>query len=69
MTITVRLDDKLEKRLNNLVEKTNKSKSYYIKAALHAYLNKREEYVLALAALENEEPRSSLEDIKKELGI
>lgn len=69
MTITVRLDDKLEKRLNKLVEKTYRSKSFYIKEALNDYLNNREDYLLALAALEKKEPTISLDAIKKELGI
>jgi RHH-type transcriptional regulator, rel operon repressor / antitoxin RelB len=69
MTLTVRLDNNLEGRLDKLVSKTHRSKSFYIKEALSEYLNNREDYLLALAAFEKEEPTTSLLEVRKELGL
>ncbi|MHB9118286.1 MAG: type II toxin-antitoxin system RelB family antitoxin [Burkholderiales bacterium] len=67
--LAVRLDEQMEARLNKLAEETGRSKSYYVKQAIAAYLLDREDYLLALAALEREEPCTSLADIRKELGL
>ncbi len=53
--LAVRLDEQTEARLNKLAEETGRSKSYYVKQAIAAYLLDREDYLLALAALEREE--------------
>jgi RHH-type rel operon transcriptional repressor/antitoxin RelB len=69
MLVTVRLDDKLAHRLEKLAENTHRTKSFYIKQALNQLLNDREDYLLALAAYEKEEPTTSIEQIRKELGL
>lgn len=69
MLVTVRLDEKLVKRLNELASETHRSKSYYIKAALNEYLNEKEDYLLALAAFEKNEPVTSIAEVRKELGL
>lgn len=48
----VRLPEELENRLDNLVLKTHRSKSYYIKRAIEDYLNDQEDYLLAAAISE-----------------
>jgi RHH-type transcriptional regulator, rel operon repressor / antitoxin RelB len=53
--LSIRLDKNLEARLNNLVLKTGRSKSYYAKKALQEYIEDREDYNLAVAALENDD--------------
>ncbi|MBI9108445.1 MAG: ribbon-helix-helix protein, CopG family [Spirochaetales bacterium] len=67
--IAVRLDEDLEKRLENLSHETGRSKSYYVKQAIETYLDDREDYLLALSVLEAEEPVKSLEEVRKELGL
>jgi RHH-type transcriptional regulator, rel operon repressor / antitoxin RelB len=69
MLVTVRLDKNLAKRLNDLASETHRSRSYYIKMAINDYLNEREDYLLALAAFEKKEPITSIEEVKKELGL
>ncbi len=65
----IRLDPDLEKRLERLAKQTGRSKSYYAKLAIRQYLEDREDYLLGIAALERNEPRISLEELERELGL
>jgi RHH-type rel operon transcriptional repressor/antitoxin RelB len=47
----------MEKELEQLAAATGRSRSFYVKEALAAYLEDRADYLLALAALERDEPR------------
>ena len=67
--LAVRLDPKMEKELEQLAAATGRSKSFYVKEALAAYLEERADYLLALAALERDEQRTSLADVRRELGL
>ncbi len=67
--LAVRLDSTIEKRLDRLARETGRSKSYYVRQAIENYLEEREEYLLALAVLEKDEPRKSLPEVRKELGL
>jgi len=59
----------LNDKLTRLAKETGRSKSYYAKEAINNYLEEREDYLLALAVLEKEEPRTSIDDVRKELGL
>ena len=67
--LAVRLDPEMEDQLNRLAHETGRSKSYYVKQAIEDFLEEREEYLLALAVLEKSEPRTSLAELRKELGL
>ena len=67
--LSLRLESTLEKRLERLAKETGRSKSYYAKLAIRQYLEDREDYLLGIAALERNEPRISLEDLERELGL
>lgn len=67
--LTVRLDSSVEDRLTQLAHETGRSKSYYVKQAIENFLEDREDYLLALAVLEKEEPRKTLTEVRKELGL
>ena len=67
--LAVRLDPSTEDKLNNLAHETGRSKSYYVKQAIEGFLEEREDYLLALAVLERNEPRKSLAEMRKELGL
>jgi len=67
--ISVRLSDKTEHRLSELSERTHRSKSYYVERALQQFLNDQEDYLLALARLEEKGPNISLKEAKKQLGF
>lgn len=52
MTISIRLTDEEEARLNNLALRTGRSKSFYVKAALQEYLTDLEDAFTADAAID-----------------
>ena len=65
----VRLDKKLESRLDKLSRQTGRSKSYYAREAIRQYLEDREDYLKGIAALERREPTISLEELERRLGL
>jgi|1185.fasta_scaffold98711_2 RHH-type rel operon transcriptional repressor/antitoxin RelB len=65
----IRLEPELEKRLERLAKQTGRTKTYYAKLAIEQFLEDREDYLLGIAALEKMEPRVSLEDVERELGL
>ncbi len=67
--LAVRLESSIEDRLSRLANETGRSKSYYVKQAIEVFLEDREDYLLALSVLEKEEPRKSIADVRKELGL
>ena len=67
--VGVRLDRQTEERLEALAEQTGRSKSYYVREALQAYLEEYEDYLVALSRLEKRGPRVSLEALEEELGL
>ncbi len=67
--ITVRLDPEIEERLQRLAKETGRSKSYYVKQAIENYFEDREDYLLALSVLEKNEPRKSITEVRRELGL
>jgi RHH-type rel operon transcriptional repressor/antitoxin RelB len=40
-----------------------------VKQAIENYLEDREDYLLALSVLEKKEPRKSIKEVRKELGL
>ncbi|MFU2089311.1 type II toxin-antitoxin system RelB family antitoxin [Avibacterium avium] len=73
MTITVRLPDELQQRLDHLATETGRAKSFYIKQALEAYLEDLEDLLLANATLERvrsgKEKTYTLQDVENELNL
>lgn len=73
MTITVRLPDELQQRLDHLAMETGRAKSFYIKQALEAYLEDLEDLLLANATLERvrsgKEKTYTLKDVENELNL
>ncbi len=67
--IAVRLPKELEAQLEKVAQDTHRSKSYYIRAALEQYFEDREDYLLAMARLEENNPRISYELIRKEFDL
>ncbi len=67
--LAVRLDRETEDKLNRLAAETGRSKSYYVKQAIENYLEEREDYLLALAVLERDEPRKPIAEVRKDLGL
>jgi RHH-type transcriptional regulator, rel operon repressor / antitoxin RelB len=67
--VAVRLPDDLENKLEHLSQETGRSKSFYMKKALEQFMEDREDYLLAVARLEENNPRIPYEKIRKELGL
>lgn len=67
--VAVRLPKELEDRLERFAQETHRSKSFYIRKALEQFLEDREDYLLAIARLEEKNPRISYEKVRKELGL
>ncbi len=67
--LDIELDPELESRLQRLAEETGHSKSYYAKLAIKQFLEDREDYLRGVAALERNEPRISLDQLERELGL
>lgn len=67
--LTVRLSPKLEAKLNKLVRRTGRPKSYYARRALAEFLDEQEDYLIAVSRLENELPAVPLNKVIKRLGL
>jgi len=67
--LDIELDPELESRLERLAKETGRSKSYYAKLAIKQFLEDREDYLRGVAALERNEPRISLDELERELGL
>ena len=67
--LAVRLPENLEQRLTNLSEQTHRSKSFYIKKALSSFLDDHEDHLIAIARLEENNPRISLEEMERRLEL
>ena len=67
--IAIRLPEDLEHQLDVLVRKTGHSKDWFAGEAIRAYLEDMEDYDLAAAAVNREEPSISLEELERRLGL
>jgi RHH-type rel operon transcriptional repressor/antitoxin RelB len=65
----IRLEPELEERLDRLARETGRTKSYYAKKAIQQFLEDREDYLLGIAVLERNETRTTLAEVRKELGL
>ena len=67
--LAVRLPEKLEHKLDDLATQTGRTKSFYVRKAIEEFLDNHEDYLIALARLEKRNPRLSLKELEKELGL
>ncbi|HBK56206.1 MAG TPA: anti-toxin [Xanthomonadales bacterium] len=65
--LAIRLPADVEERLAALAEKTGRTKTWYARKAILAYLDDIEDYHLALARIEEE--RIPLDDVERLLGL
>ena len=68
-TLAVRLPKELADELDELARETGRSKSYYARRAIIEFLEDRADYLRAVATLEKHEPRLTLEETKRALGL
>lgn len=69
MALTVRLSPKTETRLERLAKRTHRPKSYYVKLAIDEFLDEREDYLIAVARIEQQLPPIPIEEVEKRLGL
>ena len=67
--LSVRLDPKIEKRLEDLAEKTGRTKTYYVREAILEHLEDMEDRYLAIERLENPAQRWTLDQVEQELDL
>ena len=67
--LTVRLQPAMEKRLSRLARQTGRPKAYYAKKAIGEFLDEQEDYLIAIARLEENRPAIPLAEVVKRLGL
>ena len=67
--LALRLDPKIEARLNRLAKKTGRTKSYYAREAIIEHLEDLEDAYLALRRLAQPARTYSAKEVKRELGL
>ena len=67
--LAIRLPAEIEDRLTKLAKKTGRTKTYYARQAILAYLDDLEEQYLALDRLEHPARRWSLEELEAGLDL
>jgi len=67
--LTVRLSPELEGRLNRLAKRTGRPKAYYAKKAIAEFLDEQEDYLIAVARLEDNLPSIPLQEVIRQLGL
>ena len=65
--LAIRLPEDIEKRLTDLAEKTGRTKTWCARQAILEQLDDLEDYYLAESRVD--EPRMSLEDLERRLGL
>ncbi|EHL66133.1 TraY domain-containing protein [Cloacibacillus evryensis] len=69
----IRLDEKTETRLDKLAENTGRTKTWYVRKAIEAYLDDLEDAASAATAYENYlldgGQSSPLEEVRRRLGL
>ena len=69
-TLTLRVDDQLDRKLRQLAKETERPKSYFIKKALELYLQEYDDYQIALRRRANKDDDiMSMAQMRKALGV
>ena len=69
VTITMRISEDLNNKLETLSHQEERSKSYFMRKALISFLEEVEDYEEALSILAQNNKRYTLEEIEKKLGL
>lgn len=68
-TLSIRLSDKIVKRLCTLAEKAGRTKTYFVREAILEHLEELEEAYLAISRLEKPSKRWKLEELEREIDL
>ncbi len=69
ITVSLRLPNELDTRLEHLSVETDRNKSYLIRRAIEDFLEDQEDFILASARLAKKEKVYTLKEVKKKLGL
>jgi RHH-type rel operon transcriptional repressor/antitoxin RelB len=67
--LAIRLDPKIEERLERLAKKTGRTKTFYAREAILEYLEDMEDYYIAIDAIQEPGRIYSSKEAKSELGL
>ena len=67
--LAIRLDSKIEARLDRLAKRTGRTKTYYAREAILEHLEDLEDTYLAIERLKQPEKLFTIEEAKRELGL
>jgi RHH-type rel operon transcriptional repressor/antitoxin RelB len=68
--VSIRLEEKLDRKLQRLAKETNRPKSYFIKKALDLYLDEYDDYQISLERRADKADEAlSLARARKALGL
>jgi len=67
--LAIRLPEEIEKRLQGLVIKTGRSKTYYAREAILEFLDDMEDRYLALDRLEHPEAKCTQEELEAKIDL
>lgn len=67
--INLRLEDEMVERLNALAERTGRTKTFYVKEAVRAYIENLEDAFMAIERLRKPAKTLSMEEMEKALGL
>ena len=69
-TLSLRVEDQLDRKLQRLAKETERPKSYFIKKALELYLEEYEDYQIALARrADKDQEILTMTQMRKALGV
>lgn len=63
--LALRLTKDIEQRLEDLANKTGRTKSYYARLAIEEFLEDQEDYLMAVKRLEEKNPRIPFEEVRR----
>jgi RHH-type rel operon transcriptional repressor/antitoxin RelB len=70
VTLSVRFPDDLARRLNNLAEKTRRTKTSFIREMIEQFLDEYEEAYIALERINEKNAKYlTTEELEEELGL
>lgn len=68
-TLTTKVSDTINSRLENLAKTIDRNKSYLVRKAVEYFLEEKEDYLIAIHRLEQKSKHISLEKLEKECEL
>lgn len=69
MMLAIRMPENVERRLQNLADKTGRTKTYYAREAIMRFIEDMEDEYIAISRLEKPAKRWTLDELEKEADL